>query len=147
MTSYAGLVHPMGGLHRHIEGSVGSHLPLMQHHAQSWRSGHVGGQPWAPVSKHLSHEQVWCVTLALATINGMLDIPHDRRHVKDLTSPHRHVMQQHPKNGGSVVASGRSHDLGGGWCVCIVSRLMACFPCCPMLHGSSMGGKVLHGIA
>ena len=33
--SYAGLVHPMNGLHRHIGGSVGSHLPML----------HEGSQP------------------------------------------------------------------------------------------------------
>ena len=75
--SYAGLLHPMNGLHRHIGGSVGSHLPMKQQHAESWRSGHRR-QPAVGTGEQASHEQVWCVTLALATIKGMVDRPNDR---------------------------------------------------------------------
>ena len=84
----------MGGSHHHIGGLVGSYLPEIQQHAQSWRSGHVCGRPWAPVSKHINHEQVWSVPLVLAIIKGMWLVDPMiglSRHVKDLTSPHPHV--------------------------------------------------------
>ena len=58
-------------------GSVGSHLPMMQQHAESWRSGHRR-QPAVGTGEQASHEQVWSVTLALATIKGMVDRPNDR---------------------------------------------------------------------
>ena len=84
--SYAVLVHPMGGSHHHIGGSVGSHLPEIQQHAQSWRSVHVCGRPWAPVSKHIMSRygvlpwlwppsKAWLVELMIGL----------SRHVKDLT--------------------------------------------------------------
>ena len=83
--SYAGLVHLMGGLHRHIGASVGSHLPMMQHSMLkvgprlgiSALRQTAAAWPWAPVEQ-ASHEHAWCVTLALATIGGMLDRPYDR---------------------------------------------------------------------
>lgn len=69
----------MGGLQRHIGGSVDSHLPEIQQHAQSWRSARVRGHPRAAgTGQQASHEQVWSVTLAVATIKGMLDRPNDR---------------------------------------------------------------------
>ena len=73
--SYAGLVHLMGGLHRHIGASVGSHLPMMQH--SMLKVGGLGIYRQTPVEQ-ASHEQAWCVTFALATIGGMLDRPYDR---------------------------------------------------------------------
>ena len=49
----------------------------MQQHAESWRFGHRR-QPAVGTGEQASHEQVWSVTLALATIKGMVDRPNDR---------------------------------------------------------------------
>ena len=147
--SYAVLVHPMGGSHHHIGGSVGSHLPEIQQHAQSWTSAHVCGRPWAPVSEHIMSSYgvlpwLWPPSKAWL-VDPMIGLS---RHVKDLTSPHPHVMQQHPQVGGS---GGLRTRTGSGLCVVGCGRFILhpypCFPCCPMLHGSSVGGGVLHGIA
>ena len=136
--SYAVLVHPMGGSHHHIGGSVGSHLPEIQQHAQSFTSVHVCGRPWAPVSKHIMSRygvlpwlwppsKAWLVdpTIVLS------------RRVMDLTSPHPHVMQQHPQVDGS--GGLRTQSRSGLWVVlvgcvmvCIVSILM--LP--PLSHAS-----------
>ena len=96
--SYAVLVHPMGGSHHHIGGSVGSHLPEIQQHAQSWTSVHVCGRPWAPVSEHIMSRYgvlpwLWPPSKAWL-VDPMIGLS---RHVKDLTSPHPHVMQKHPQ--------------------------------------------------
>ena len=93
------------------------HLPMMQQHAESWRSGHRR-QPAVGTGEQASHEQVWSVTLALATIKGMVDRPNDRclsRYLKNLTRPHPHVMQQHPQVGGSGRLRTRSRS--GLWVV------------------------------
>ena len=129
---YVVLVHPMGGSHHHIGGSVGSHLPEIQQHAQSWRSGHVCGRPWAPVSKHIMSRYgvlpwLWPPSKAWL-VDPMIGLS---RHVKDLTSPHPHVMQQHPQVGGSGGLPGTvdAVDPGCGWWV--VRSL-----CCPHTHAS-----------
>ena len=85
--SYAVLVHPMGGSHHHIGGSVGSHLPEIQQHAQSWTSVHVCGRPWAPVSKHIMSRYgvlpwLWPPSKAWL-VDPMVGLS---RHVKDLTT-------------------------------------------------------------
>ena len=114
--SYAVLVHPMGGSHHHIGGSVGSHLPEIQQHAQSWTSVHVCGRPWAPVSKHIMSRYgvlpwLWPPSKAWL-VDPMIGLS---RHVKDLTSPHPHVMQQHPQVGGSGgLRTHRIRAVGGG---------------------------------
>ena len=121
----------MGGSHHHIGGLVGSHLPEIQQHAQSWRSGHVCGRPWAPVSKHVMSRygvlpwlwppsKAWLVDLMIGL----------SRHVKDLTSPYPHVMKQHPEVGGSsglptTTQSGRSGSARG---LRAVKRLCRCVP-------------------
>ena len=77
--SYAVLVHSMGGSHHHIGASVGSHLPEIQQHGQSWRFVHVCGRPWRMgTGEQAYHEQVWSVTLTLANVKGMVGRPHDR---------------------------------------------------------------------
>ena len=146
--SYAVLVRFMGGSYHHIGGSVGSHLPEIQQHAQSWTSVHVCGRPWAPVSKHIMSRYgvlpwLWPPSKAWL-VDPMIGLS---RHVKDLTSPHSHVMQQHPQVGGSGgLRTHRIRVVGGGlYQGCIAPIFM--LPCCPMLHGSSVGGGVLHGIA
>ena len=112
----------MGGSHHHIGGSVGSHLPEIQQHAQSWTSVHVCGRPWAPVSKHIMSRYgvlpwLWPPSKAWL-VDPMIGLS---RHVKDLTSPHPHVMQQHPQVGGSGgLRTHRIRAVGGGlWEVCI----------------------------
>ena len=58
------------------------------------------------------HEQVWSVALALATIKGMVLVDPMiglSRHVKDLASPHPHVLKLV-----ALVAGGRT---GSGLCV------------------------------
>ena len=112
----------MCGLHRYIGGSVGSNLPVeIQLHAQSWRSAHEAC-PRAPAGtdQEASHEQVWSVTLALVTIRAcLIDLMTGLSwHVKDLTSPHPHVVQHHPQVGGSdglrTQSEGPILAVGGG---------------------------------
>ena len=38
----------------------------------------ISAAPAVGTGEQASHEQVWCVTLALATIKGMVDRPNDR---------------------------------------------------------------------
>ena len=107
----------MGGSHHYIGGSVGSHLPEIQQHAQSWTSVHVCGRPWAPVSMHIMSRYgvlpwLWPPSKAWL-VDPMIGLS---RHVKDLTSPHPHVMQQHPQVGGSGGLRTQS-DPGCGWWV------------------------------
>ena len=114
--SYAVLVHPMGGSHHHIGGSVGSHLSEIQQHAQSWTSVHVCGRPWAPVSKHIMSRygvlpRLWPPSKAWL-VDPMIGLS---RNVKDLTSPHPHVMQQHPQvDGSGGLRTHRIRAVGGG---------------------------------
>ena len=114
--SYAVLVHPMGGSHHHIGGSVGSHLPEIQQHAQSWTSVHICGRPWALVSKHIMSRYgvlpwLWPPSKAWL-VDPMIGIS---RHVKDLTSPQPHVMQQHLQVGGpGGLRTPRIGAVGGG---------------------------------
>ena len=84
---------------------------------------------WAPVGtgEQAYHEQVLSVTLALATIKGMVGRPHDGaiqacEGLDQSPSSSPHVMQQHPQVGGSsglpmTTQSGRSgsaiRDEGG----------------------------------
>ena len=151
--SYAVLVRFMGGSYHHIGGSVGSHLPEIQQHAQSWRSGHVCGRPRpAGTGEQAYHEQVWSVTLALATIKGMVGRPNNRaiqtcEGLDQSLGPHPHVIQQHPQVGGSGGLRTQRIRLWVVGCERSVLRPYPCFPCCSMLHESSMGGGVLHGIA
>jgi hypothetical protein len=64
--------------------------------------GIVGSQPWG-TGEQASHEQVWSVTLALATIKGMVDRSNNRsiQVVKNLTSPTLMVCSSPHKFGGS----------------------------------------------
>ena len=106
------LVHPMGGSHHHIGGSVGSHLPEIQQHDQSWRSRHVCGHPRALVSKHIMSRYgvlpwLWPPSKAWL-VDPMIGLS---RHVKDLTSPHPHVLKLV-----ALVAGGRTAT-GSGLCV------------------------------
>ena len=108
----------MGGSHHHIGGSVGSHLPEIQQHAQSWTSVHVCGRPWAPVSKHIMSRYgvlpwLWPPSKAWL-VDPMIGLS---RPVKDLTSPHPHVMQQHPQVGGSGGLRTQSRSRSGLWVV------------------------------
>ena len=55
--SYATLVHPMGGSHHHIGGSVGSHLPEIQQHIRCpMLMPPADACPWGAAS------QEWVVT-------------------------------------------------------------------------------------
>ena len=148
--SYAVLVHPMGGSHHHIGGSVGSHLPeIQQHAAQSWTSVHVCGRPWAPVSKHIMSRYgvlpwLWPPSKAWL-VDPMICLS---RHVKDLTPVPILMSCSSTLKLVALVACGRTGS--GLWvvgCGRSVFHPCSCFPCCPMLHGSSVGGGVLHGIA
>ena len=126
--SYAVLVHPMGGSHHHIGGSVGSHLPEIRLRYRSMLK--VGGPctsagahgAWAPVSKHIMSRYgvlpwLWPPSKAWL-VDPMIGLS---RHVLDLTSPYPHVMQQHPQVGGSGgLQTHRIRAVGGGlWEVCI----------------------------
>ena len=88
--------------------------------------------------------------LGLVTIKGMIGSPYDRaihKHDKDLASPILMSCSSTLKLV-ALVACGRTGS--GLWvmgCERSVLRPYPCFPCCPMLHGSSLGGDVLHGIA
>ena len=129
---------PMGGSHHHIGGSVDSHLPEIQQHAQSWTSTHVCGRPWAPVSEHIMSRYgvlpwLWPPSEAWL-VDPMIGLS---RHVKDLTSPHPHVMQQHPQVGGS--GGLRTHRIravcGGLWEVYYCTHIHAS-PAVPCFMGA-----------
>ena len=68
-------------------------------------------------------------------------------HFLSVIVPSKAVTANRPCS--SFPSLGGTQSRSGRWVVCLycVSRLMACFPCCPILHGSSMEGEVLHGIA
>ena len=86
----------------------------MQQHAESWRSEHRR-QPAVGTGEQASHEQVWSVTLALATIKGMVDRSNDRSiqvcEELDQSPPSCHAAASTHKLV-ALVACGRGLDLG-----------------------------------
>ena len=88
--------------------------------------------------------------LGLVTIKGMIGSPYDRaihKHGKDLTSPILMSCSSTLKLVALVACRRPEWGFGLVGCERYVMRPYPCFPCCPMLHGSSVGGGVLHGIA
>ena len=88
----------------------------------------AGARPWAPVSEHIMSTYgvlhwLWSPSKAWL-VDPMIGLS---RHVMDLTSPHPHVMQQHPQVGGSggLWTHRGIRAVGGGlWEVCIAPIFM-----------------------